>query len=197
MKLRYYFSAVLILVMLVGCSPSQADIQEAIEQTQKAMPTVVPTNAQTAMPTVASTSAQTATTSPTRTPNVEDNKAYACQQLAEGIEANLPDLADITCTWSGSDIKFSATITDEQFRGQLDDRRQFQIVRTFASSIWGDARLEFLLEENTNLHIITMYDMGLDQMLSITQSSTMKKIAAGKITELIEWLAEAEITKGQ
>ncbi|NLA41846.1 MAG: hypothetical protein GX874_10645 [Smithella sp.] len=184
---------IIIAPVISACGPSQADIEKAIAQTE----TAKPTSTQTSLPIPIPTARATATLKITPTLDVEANKTNACQQLATGIEENLPDLSGVTCTWSGSDIKFSAAITDEQFRGQLDDRRHFQIVRTFASSIWGDSRLAFLLDEETNLQIITMYDMGLDQMLSITQSSTMEKIADGKITELVEWISEVEITKAQ
>ncbi len=168
----------MMVIVLAGCTASTP------EPTPTATLTLVPTE----------TPEPTATFTQTPEPTREDIKATVVNIWSNLYEKHINDSDLLKCesvSWVDDEFKTVCKYTGWYSREIVFDL-QYRIVKGYAEIFAGDLRKlagpDFVVKI-----IFTTGDFDR-QIMSITRFSTLEKIKDGRITEVIEWVQEAEIT---
>ncbi len=199
-KKKLFLEVTLLFVTLIisACSPSQADIEKAIAETETARPTATPTITYTLTPTPTKTptSKPTATKTPTPTIDIKAtqlSEARAKDDYSTSMKEILgEDLGCIIATWKDDSFELVCL----KAVGWNEPDQLITIAYTITSA--GGIRLDnyglgYLFESGFSYVVIIMSDDGSKIVRTTTDGETMRMFVDKEIDSQLEWEVFANI----
>lgn len=188
-KLLSFF---ILVLLLTSCAPSQAQIEQAIAETQAAMPTETLTPEPTRTPTLRPTK----TTSPTSTIDIKATQLQEAR-LKETYASDMKELMRekygcSLATWNESSFELVCA----KAAGWNEAEHLKTIVYTM--TLGGGIRLSkmglgYLFEPDFNFVVLLLSDDAKTAVKATTDGETMRMLAEEEITSQLEWEVFAEI----
>ena len=181
-----------MIVLLTSCGPSQAQIEQAIAETQAAMPT----DTQTPEPTRTPTLRPTKTTSPTSTIDIKATQlqeARLKETFANDMKEILGDKYGCAlASWKES--SFELVCAKAVGWNEADQLTNFAFGMTLGGGIrMAKMGLGHLFEPDFNFVVILLSDDAKTAVKATTDGETMRMLAEEEITSQLEWEVFAKI----